>query len=163
MFSKSDSSAKAKSAKGGSVAKTPPKAAAKSAPKSAAAPRAVGRPAAGVPSILGRDLTITGDIKTDGEVQIDGRLDGNIKAGSVTIGEQGAVNGKVLGGRVLVRGKVSGKIEGQIVDLAETANVQADIMQDQLTIANGAFFDGKVSRKTPAPTPISQAQAAKSA
>ena len=107
-----------------------------------------------VPSILGRDIIITGDIKTDGEVQIDGRLDGNIKAGTLTIGEQGAVNGKVMAGTVLVRGKVTGKIEGAKVDLAETANVQADIVQDQLTIANGAFFDGKVSRKTPAPTPI---------
>jgi cytoskeletal protein CcmA (bactofilin family) len=127
----------------------------------AAAPRPTQSRQAGVPSILGRDISITGDIKTDGDVQVDGRLDGNIKAGTLTIGEQGAVNGKVIAARVLVRGKVTGKIEADIVDLAETANVQADIVQNQLTIANGAFFDGKCSRKTPAPGPVKAAAKAK--
>ncbi len=116
-----------------------------------------------VPSILGSDLIITGDIKTDGDVQIDGRLDGNIKAGIVTIGEQGAVNGKITAGSVHVRGKITGKVDAKSIDLAETANVQADLVQDQLMIANGAFFDGKCTRKTAAPTPIKSETAKKSA
>mgnify|MGYP000020581491 CR=1 FL=1 len=111
-----------------------------------------------VPSILGSDLIITGDIKTDGDIQIDGRLDGNIKAGNITIGEQGAVNGKISATAVHVRGKVTGKVDATIVDLAETANVQADLVQDQLMIANGAFFDGKCTRKTAAPTSIKDAK-----
>ena len=114
------------------------------ASKKSAAPRSTG----GVPSILGSDLLITGDIKTDGDMQIDGRLDGNIKAGNVTIGEQGAVNGKITAMTVHIRGKVTGKIDANSVDLSETANVQADLVQDQLMIANGAFFDGKCTRKS---------------
>jgi cytoskeletal protein CcmA (bactofilin family) len=109
------------------------------------------------PSILGRDLVITGDIKTDGDVQIDGRLDGNVTAGNVTIGEQGAVNGKIKGTNVHIRGKVSGKVDAVSVELAETADVQADLVQDQLVIANGAFFDGKCQRKSSAPTSIKDA------
>lgn len=114
--------------------------------------------ASSVPSILGSDLIITGDIKTDGDIQIDGRLDGNIKAGNVTIGEQGAVNGKITAQNVHIRGKITGKVDAKVVDLAETANVQADLVQDQLMIANGAFFDGKCTRKTSAPTPIKEAK-----
>lgn len=120
---------------------------------SSATPRAN----ANAPSILGRDIVITGDIKTDGDVQIDGRLDGNVIAGNVTIGEQGAVNGKVKANNVHVRGKVTGKIDAISVELSETANVQADLVQDQLVIANGAFFDGKCQRKTSAPTSIKAA------
>jgi len=116
--------------------------------------KAGAKPTMAVPSILGRDLIITGDIKTDGDVQIDGRLDGNVKASNVTIGEQGAVNGKITASTVHVRGKLTGKIDANVVDISETANVQADVIQDQLTIANGAFFDGKCSRKTAAPTPL---------
>ncbi len=101
-----------------------------------------------VPSILGKDLAITGDIKTDGDVQIDGQLDGNIIANHVMIGEQGAINGKLSAAKVTIRGKVTGKIDAASVELAETANVQADIIQDHLVIANGAFFDGKCSRKS---------------
>ena len=125
------------------------------APSTAAAPRMA---SSGAPSILGRDIVITGDIKTDGDVQIDGLLDGNVTAGTVTIGEQGAVNGKIIAQNVNVRGKVSGKIEANVVELAETANVQADLIQDQLMIANGAFFDGKCARKSASPTPIKAAK-----
>lgn len=105
------------------------------------------------PSILGRDLIITGDLKTDGDIQIDGRLEGNITAANLTIGENGSINGKISAGTVHVRGKVTGKVDATIVELAETANVQADLIQDQLTIANGAFFDGKCSRKSSMATP----------
>jgi len=113
-------------------------------PSSSSAPRAQ---SVAAPSILGRDIVITGDIITDGDIQIDGRLDGNIKAGNVTIGEQGAVNGKITAQNVNIRGKVTGKVQSTVVELSETANVQADLIQDQLTIANGAFFDGKCSEK----------------
>jgi len=125
------------------------------APSASSAPRTA---SAAAPSILARDLVITGDIKTDGDVQIDGRLDGNITAGNVTIGEQGAVNGKIIAQNVNIRGKVSGKVESTVVELAETANVQADLVQDQLMIANGAFFDGKCARKSASPTPIKSAK-----
>jgi len=118
-------------------------------PKKASAPAP--RASSSVPSILAADLIITGDIKTDGDVQIDGRIDGNITAGVITIGEQGMVNGKIIATTVHIRGKVTGKVDANSVELAETANVQADLTQDQLMIANGAFFDGKCARKSGPP------------
>lgn len=113
------------------------------------------------PSILGRDLIITGDIKTDGDVQIDGRVDGNVHAGNITIGEQGIINGKVVAKSVHVRGKITGKVDAGSIELAETANVQADLVQDQLMIANGAFFDGKCARKTAPNTAPKSSEATK--
>jgi cytoskeletal protein CcmA (bactofilin family) len=106
------------------------------------------RASSSVPSILANDLIITGDIKTAGDVQIDGRLDGNIKAGRVTVGEKGIINGKIVAEIVNVRGKVTGKVDALTIELADTANVQADLIQDKLVIANGAFFDGKCTRKS---------------
>lgn len=123
----------------------------KSLPQASAEPTrkvSSGRSSAQAPSILGSDLIVTGEINTDGDVQIEGRLDGNIKAGIITIGEKGFVNGNIIAGSVHVRGKVTGRIEANIVELTDTANVLADIVQDHLSIANGAFFDGKCSRKT---------------
>lgn len=112
------------------------------------------RPVTSAPSILGRDLTIIGEIRTDGDVQIDGRHEGNITAATITIGEQGAISGDIKAKAVYVRGKVTGKINASLVELADTANVQADITQDKLTIANGAFFDGKCSRRKQAAAPV---------
>lgn len=109
------------------------------------------RPVNSAPSILGTDISIKGDITCDGDIQIDGRHEGNVTANKLTIGEQGAVIGSVNAKSVHVRGKVNGKINANLVELAATANVQADITQDQLTIANGAFFDGKCTRLTKTP------------
>jgi len=135
MFSKNQSPSNLPSSKPSEAGKKP------SVPSRAKAP-------SGTPSILSRDLVITGEISTDGDVQIEGRLEGNIKATTLTVGEQGAVNGKITAGTVLIRGKVTGKINANTIEMAETANVMADLVQDHLTIANGAFFDGKCSRKT---------------
>lgn len=115
------------------------------------------------PSILGSDLSIKGDIVSDGDIQIDGRLEGNITASRVTIGESGSVTGSVKAKWVHIRGRVSGALTSNVVEMAATANVQADIAQDQLTIANGAFFDGKCKRLTPiqpAAKPVSAAHVA---
>ncbi len=124
----------------------------------AAAKKASPRSVTSAPSIFGRDIVITGDIKTEGEIQIDGRLEGNIVAAIVTVGEHGAVNGVIKADKVHVRGKVQGKVNAISVELSETANVQADLTQDELSIANGAFFDGKCSRMTQAPTSIKAAK-----
>ena len=124
----------------------------------AASKKATPRTVSTAPSIFGRDIVISGDIKTDGEVQIDGRLEGNVTAAIVTVGEHGAVNGTIKADKVHIRGKVQGKVNAIAVELSETANVQADLTQDDLSIANGAFFDGKCSRKTQAPTPIKTAK-----
>ncbi|MBC6402115.1 MAG: polymer-forming cytoskeletal protein [Hyphomonadaceae bacterium] len=110
------------------------------------------RNAATAPSILGHDLVVTGDIKTDGDIQIDGRLEGNAHASRLTVGEQGVVNGNVDADAVHVRGKVNGNIQASLVEIAETADVRADIIQDQLTVANGAFFEGKCTRRKKQPT-----------
>jgi len=144
MFSKSSSGSSASSAD------------ASTQKKSGSAPTVARTPA--VPSLLSQDLVITGDIKTDGEVQIDGRLDGNLTASRIMVGEHGAVNGKVVATSVIVRGKVTGKIDASSIELSETANVQADLIQDKLIIANGAFFDGKCARKSTTPTPIKATQ-----
>ncbi len=129
----------------------------KPAPTASEAPKkSAPRPVASAPSILGRDITIIGEIRTDGDLQIDGRLEGNITASGITIGEQGAISGDIKAKSVIVRGKVTGKINASLVELAETANVQADITQDKLTISNGAFFDGKCSRRKQAAAPISK-------
>ncbi len=101
-----------------------------------------------VPTILSSDLVVTGDVVTDGDVQIEGRLEGNIKANTITVGEKGAINGSIQAQSILVRGKVTGKINAETVELAETSNVLADITQDHLKIENGAFFDGNCTRRS---------------
>ncbi len=47
----------------------------------------------GVPSLISQDMRITGDLVSDGDVQVDGTIDGNVKTGMLTVGEKAQMRG----------------------------------------------------------------------
>jgi len=100
------------------------------------------------PSIISTDLTITGSISSEGEVQLDGTVDGDISAGSLTIGEEASVNGEVHCETLVVRGRVNGSIRARQVQLASTARIEGDIIHATLAIESGAYFDGYCRRSS---------------
>ncbi len=95
-----------------------------------------------VPSIISTGVRITGDIASDGEVHIDGIVEGDVRANSVTVSPCGSVLGAVSGGTVRIEGTVDGQITGQSVSLAATARVKGDIAHDTLALEQGAHFEG---------------------
>ena len=101
------------------------------------------------PSIISTELTLTGNLTSTGEVQIDGTVDGNVTSRSLTVGEPGTVNGAVSAETVRVCGAITGEINARTVILARTAKVNGDIIHETLTMESGAFLDGQVRRKTP--------------
>jgi cytoskeletal protein CcmA (bactofilin family) len=119
-----------------------------------------GRSAA--PSIIGPDLKIKGDLISNGDLQIDGSVEGDIVSRTVTIGEGADVRGAVSGESVRVCGSVTGQVKGTTVTLAKTAKVNGDVLHQTLSIEPGAFFEGQCRRidstqsggaKSSAPTP----------
>ena len=97
-----------------------------------------------VPSIISPDLKIVGDLKSDGEIQIDGTVKGDIKGHMLTVGEQGKVDGSTVAETVRISGTVSGQVQAKTVCLDASARVTADITHETLTIEAGAYFEGKV-------------------
>lgn len=91
-------------------------------------------------------MRVLGDLESDGDLQIDGRVDGNLRVKSVTIGQSATVNGAVLGDKIIVAGSVNGEIRGQSVVLAATAKVVGDIHHQSLAIDAGAFLQGLCKR-----------------
>ena len=100
--------------------------------------------AGGVPSIISPDLKIVGDLKSDGEIQIDGTVKGDIKAHMLTVGEQGKVDGSTVAETVRIFGTVNGRVQAKTVRLDKSARVTADISHETLTIEAGAYFEGKM-------------------
>ena len=97
---------------------------------------------AGVPSIISADVAMRGNVNSAGEIQFDGSLDGDIKAGSLIIGEKASVKGEVICETVTVRGRVEGGIRAKSVTLASTAHIQGDILHSSLSVETGAHFEG---------------------
>jgi len=100
------------------------------------------------PSILSADLTVTGSIVSDGEVQLDGTVEGDVRASSLTIGEEATVKGEVIAENVVVRGRVEGSVRARQVQLAATARVEGDVVHASLAIESGAYFDGHCKRSS---------------
>ena len=98
------------------------------------------------PTIISSDMRITGNITSEGEVQIDGVVDGDVRGAKVSIGASGHVAGAVSADRILVRGRVNGQIRAQLVTLTRTAQVKGDIFHDTLSMESGAKLEGHCRR-----------------
>ena len=100
-------------------------------------------------SVISNDLTIIGQsitIVSQGHVQIDGAVQGNVHGKQVSIGPLGAITGTVMAENVEVRGQLQGSIRSPAVTLHPTAQVEGDIHHRSLTISEGAEFDGRARR-----------------
>lgn len=97
-------------------------------------------------SILSPDLTITGNLKTTGDIQIEGTVEGDIRAHVLTVGESATVKGEVIADDVVVNGRVVGRVRGLKVRLTSSARVEGDIIHKTIAIESGAHFEGSVQR-----------------
>ncbi|MFO1186665.1 MAG: polymer-forming cytoskeletal protein [Alphaproteobacteria bacterium] len=100
------------------------------------------RPMKAAPSIISVDLTVTGTLNTAGDIQVDGKVDGDVTTGSLTVGEKAVLNGDVLAEEVVVRGKIIGTIRAKKVQLCSTCHVEGDIFHQALAVETGAYFEG---------------------
>ena len=99
-----------------------------------------------MPSIVSAGLQVTGNMISDGDVQIEGAIEGDVKSRMLTVGEAGAVKGAIEAEQVFVSGEVVGKIKAANVSLARTARVSGDIIHDVLSIEAGAHVEGTIKR-----------------
>ena len=106
------------------------------------APKA--KPAA---SVLSTDLHVTGNMKTTGDIQVEGTVEGDIRAHLLTIGETATIKGEVVADDVVINGRIIGRVRGLKVRLTSTARVEGDIIHKTIAIESGAHFEGSVQRQ----------------
>ncbi|MGI9383686.1 MAG: bactofilin family protein, partial [Methyloligellaceae bacterium] len=98
------------------------------------------------PSVIGKDLTVTGNLSSKGQVQVDGEIQGDIMGTHVIVGETARITGGIAADEVVVRGRVQGSVRGKRVMLQANSHVEGDIFHKALAIEQGAFFEGKSRR-----------------
>jgi cytoskeletal protein CcmA (bactofilin family) len=92
-------------------------------------------------SVIGTDLTITGNLESKGEVQIEGEVQGDVHAQRIVIGEQAHITGALIAEEVVVRGNVQGSIRGNSVTFQSSSRIEGDVFHKSLAIEQGAFFE----------------------
>lgn len=98
-------------------------------------------------SLLSSDLTITGNLKTTGDIQVEGTVEGDIRAHLLTVGETANIRGEVVADDIVINGRVQGTVRGLKVRLTSSARVEGDIIHKTIAIESGAQFEGTVQRQ----------------
>jgi cytoskeletal protein CcmA (bactofilin family) len=97
-------------------------------------------------SIIASDMTVIGDLETDGVVRIEGRVRGTVRVGSQVLVASGAViEGDLHTQEAVIAGQVSGAIHArERVELQASALVAGDILTPRISIIEGARVSGEV-------------------
>ena len=97
-------------------------------------------------SIIASDMTVIGDLETEGVVRIEGRVKGTVRVGSQVLVASGAVIERDLHTQgAVIAGQVSGAIHArERVELQATAMVAGDILTPRISIIEGARVTGEV-------------------
>ena len=98
-------------------------------------------------NMIGSGTVITGDIKSQGDIRVDGSLSGSIETqGKIVVGQGGVVEGDVICKDADVAGVLKAKITvSQLLSLKSSAKLNGDIITNKLSIEPGATFTGSCS------------------
>lgn len=97
-------------------------------------------------TVVGQGIILRGTIRGDGDLEIRGRLEGEVEVGGeVTISEGALVKADITARRITVRGAVAGNLTGEDgVRLEDGARVVGDLKGAGIGIAEGALLRGNV-------------------
>ncbi len=100
-------------------------------------------------TIIGKTLIIDGEVKSDEDVIIEGKVNGKVEVGkTLTIGKHGHVNAEIKARIVRIVGKVEGNVEaGYKVEIVPNGHLTGNIKAPKIVIAEGAIFKGNVDMK----------------
>lgn len=105
-------------------------------------------------TIIGKDISIEGNIRGKEHMVIDGSVKGTIEmeTHNFALGPDGQVEGEIHARNISISGKMKGNIKtpGKI-EITEQANFQGDILAKSIAVENGAFFKGSVELITEPP------------
>ncbi|MDN3641941.1 polymer-forming cytoskeletal protein [Lutimonas halocynthiae] len=101
-------------------------------------------------NIIAKNSSLVGDIKSDGDFRVDGKIEGTIQtSGRVVIGKEGYVSGTIDCTNADIEGTFSGKlIVDQILSLKSTADISGDVVMGKLSVEPGAVFNATCAMKS---------------
>ncbi|MCQ2236144.1 MAG: polymer-forming cytoskeletal protein [Bacteroidales bacterium] len=97
-----------------------------------------------LPNIIGQGTKIVGDIETNGDLRVDGVIEGNIQSkGKVVLGQSGVIKGTIKCGSAEISGQFEGKMDvSELLSLRSSSVFKGEMTISKLSIEPGATFNG---------------------
>ena len=102
----------------------------------------------GTMSFLGAEVTVTGSIEGQGNLHIDGRVDGDVTCATLIVGNNGQVNGNITADDAKIAGTINGTVAAKVLTIEASARITGDLSYDSVSVETGAQVDGRVKRLT---------------
>lgn len=106
-----------------------------------------GRPAIDPMTSIGESLVITGELTSDEDLAVGGRIHGPIlvRNGALTVTGTARLDGDVRAARVIVQGAVKGNVAAtERIELQPSAIVSGTLSANHIVVADGATFNGRI-------------------
>lgn len=96
-------------------------------------------------NIIGNGTVIKGEVESNGDIRIDGKVEGILKSnGKIVLGQNGTIEGEIFCKQADLSGKVHGKLfVEELTSMKSTSRVEGELNTKQLYIEIGAIFTGK--------------------
>ena len=98
-------------------------------------------------SVIGVDIIVTGNIEASADLQIEGRVNGDVRCATLVLGEKSAIVGSIHADRVRVLGSVEGSIEAKDLAVEAKGRVVGDVLYERLKVASGGVMEGTLKCK----------------
>jgi cytoskeletal protein CcmA (bactofilin family) len=99
-------------------------------------------------SFVGPEVIVTGDIASPGQLHVDGKVTGDVRCGTLSQGESGAITGNIDAEEARLAGLIDGAVSAGTLLLEATARITGDVLYGTLTVATGAQVDGRFKHRT---------------
>lgn len=98
----------------------------------------------GMFSVIGPDVTVTGNISATADLHIDGRVEGDVNCGALVQGPDSRIVGAVNAEQARLAGTIEGAVAVRQLTVERSAKIQGDVEYETIAIENGAHIDGRL-------------------
>ena len=101
----------------------------------------------GMLSFIGSEVTIFGNIAGNGDIHLDGAVEGDIHCTSLVLGVASRIKGNITAERATLAGTVSGTVNATMLIVEKSARITGDLSYDSVSIETGAQVDGRLNQR----------------
>ena len=97
-----------------------------------------------ISSIIGQDMTITGDLLFKSKIQIDGKIKGNLNGDSLILSTTGKIEGDVEAKSIICYGQIDGNVKAGVLFLKKSGVITGRVETSDLSVESGGILTGEI-------------------